>query len=142
MQPAETTPRAIPFVAVLAWTLAAVFLATGLGKALDVAGFAAVLGTYRLLPDAMLLPAAVAIVAIELAIVTGLARPRWRRGAAFWASIVAAGNTMVLIITLMRGIALENCGCFGVFLARPLSWATPVEDVVLLALAATVARRA
>lgn len=142
MPPAETRPRAVTLTPILTWLLAAVFLATGLGKALDVAGFAAVLGTYRLLPDIVLLPVAAAIVAVELAIVVGLARPRWRRGAAVAAGVVATGNTVVLVITLMRGIALENCGCFGVFLARPLTWATPVEDLVLLALAAIVARRA
>ncbi|MBC8645596.1 MAG: hypothetical protein H7X85_00410, partial [Thermoanaerobaculia bacterium] len=27
-----------------------------------------------------------------------------------------------------RGIAVPNCGCFGVFLARPLTWGTVLED--------------
>lgn len=117
------------------WLLALAFLATGLGKALDVAGFAAVLGAYRLLPAGLLLPAAVAITAAELAIAAGLAwRPALRPAA--WAGLaLALSNAAVLALTLARGIALENCGCFGVFLARPLRPWTPLEDLVLAGLA-------
>ncbi|MES2710561.1 MAG: MauE/DoxX family redox-associated membrane protein [Pseudomonadota bacterium] len=142
MPAAESRIRAVPIAGVLAWVLALVFLATGLGKALDVAGFAAVLGTYRLLPADLLGPVAALVVAVELAIVAGLVRPRWRRGAAVAAALVAAGNATVLVATLARGITLENCGCFGVFLARPLSWAMPAEDLALFALAWVVARLA
>ena len=37
------------------------------------------------------------------------------------------------VLALLRGLNLPNCGCFGVFLARPLTWATPVEDAVIVA---------
>lgn len=134
-------PRSIPVENFAAWTLALVFLATGLGKAFDVGGFASVLGEYRLVPRALLLPVAALVVVVELVIAIGLAWPRWRRGAAIAAGVVAVANIIVLTVTLLRGIALSNCGCFGVFLARPLSWATPIEDLVLLALAVFVARR-
>jgi hypothetical protein len=117
------------------WLLVLAFLATGLGKALDVAGFASVLGTYRLLPAPLLLPTAAAITAVELAIAVGLA---WRpalRLAALAALALALVNAAVLALTLARGIALENCGCFGVFLARPLRPWTPLEDLMLAGLA-------
>ena len=35
---------------------------------------------------------------------------------------------------LARGLRLENCGCFGVFLPTPLTWRTVVEDLVMVAL--------
>ncbi len=38
----------------------------------------------------------------------------------------------IVIITLNRGIAVANCGCFGVFFARPLTTVTAIEDVVML----------
>jgi hypothetical protein len=38
--------------------------------------------------------------------------------------------------SLLRGLELANCGCFGVFLARPLSWVTVLEDLVLAGLSA------
>jgi hypothetical protein len=34
---------------------------------------------------------------------------------------------------LRRGLGLENCDCFGVFLARPLEWYAPIEDAALIA---------
>lgn len=123
------------------WLLAAIFLATGLGKLLDVPGFAAVLGTYRLVPGALLAPAAWALTLAELAIAAGLA---WRpalRPAAWVALALALLNAATLTLTLARGIALENCGCFGVFLARPLRPWTPLEDLVLAAFALAVLAR-
>ena len=42
------------------------------------------------------------------------------------------------VITLWRGLALANCGCFGVFLARPLTRQTVLEDVVMLGLSLLV----
>lgn len=113
--------------------------ATALGKLLDLPGFAAVLGTYRLLPSAVLLPAAILVVLAELAIAVGLMLGRRQRVAALAAAGLAALNGLVLTVTLLRGIDLPNCGCFGVFLARPLSVLSPLEDLLLLALALVVA---
>lgn len=132
-------PADPPWWAIAArWLLAAIFLATGLGKALDLPGFAAVLGPYRLLPEALLLPAAIALTAAEFAIAAGLAwRPALRPAARAGLGL-ALLNAAVLTLTLARGIALENCGCFGVFLARPLRPWTPLEDLVLAGLALAV----
>ncbi len=35
--------------------------------------------------------------------------------------------------TILRGLHLSNCGCFGVFWPRPLGWSTVLEDLVLMA---------
>jgi hypothetical protein len=37
-------------------------------------------------------------------------------------------------VALLRGLRLDNCGCFGVFLARPLGWETVAEDMVMVGL--------
>lgn len=128
-------------MAPLAWLLAALHAATGIGKLLDLPGFAAVLGEYRLLPAALHWPAAVGMTALELGIALGLMLRRWRRRAALAAAALAAVNGAVLVLTLWRGLALGNCGCFGVFLARPLRWTSPLEDLALVVLALLVARR-
>lgn len=132
--------------AVCAWLLASVEAATGIGKLLDVAGFARVLAGYRLLPAPLLLPVAWGVTLAELAVAAGLVLRRWRRPAAAAAAALAVLDAAVLTITLLRGIPLDNCGCFGVFLARPLRPYTPLEDVAMLAaallvLAATPGRR-
>ncbi len=122
--------------------LVAIFLATAVGKLLDVPGFAGVLATYRLFPEPLLLPLALLVPLVEVAIAAALAiRPTLRPAA--WAAIaLALANAAVLSLTLIRGIALENCGCFGVHLARPLRPWTPLEDLVLVALALLALRAA
>ena len=35
---------------------------------------------------------------------------------------------------ILRGLRLADCGCFGVFLARPLVWRTVAEDLVMTGL--------
>jgi hypothetical protein len=39
----------------------------------------------------------------------------------------------------MRGLRLANCGCFGVFLPRPLGWSTVIEDLVMAGVCAALA---
>lgn len=126
----------------LAWLLALIFAATGLGKALDVVGFALILRDFRIAPDALLMPLALAVVVLEFAIAAGLLVPATRARAAAGAMLVATGNALVLSVTLWRGIPVENCGCFGTFLARPLTLLSPIEDLVLFVLAWLVWREA
>jgi hypothetical protein len=131
-------PRAPGWAEAARWLLAAVFLATSLGKLLDIPGFAAILGGYRLLPDAILLPAALALALAELAVAGGLIVRHTARRAAWVALLLGLGNAALLSATLLRGIALANCGCFGVYWPRPLRPWTPAEDLVLAALALAV----
>lgn len=133
--------RARPWVTGLALTLATLHLATAGAKLLDLRGFAAVLADYRMAQAVMLLPMAGAVVALEVAIGVGLLLPKWRRAAALAAAALAGLYAVVLSATLARGIALGNCGCFGVYLARPLTVFSPLEDVALLLAALLVARR-
>ena len=134
-------PRAETWVTGLAWALAALNLAAASGKLLDLHGFVAVLGEYRLAPAALLLPMAVLVVGLEIGAGIGLLVLGWRRRAALVAAALATVNGIVLSVTLLRGIPLANCGCFGVYLARPLTILSPLEDVALLVAALLVARR-
>jgi len=117
------------------WLLAAVFWATGLGKALDMPGFARVLTTFAAFPAGSEGVLAVAITLAELALAVALLVPGWQRPAAGLAVLFLLGNAALLSVTLLRGIDLANCGCFGVFLARPLRPWTPLEDLALAGLA-------
>lgn len=85
---------------------------------------------YRLLPEPILLGAALSISLFELA----LGIRCWKREAPrAWAVATAmnAGYTLLALSSLLRGLTIENCGCFGVFLARPLGWNTVAEDLAL-----------
>ena len=39
-------------------------------------------------------------------------------------------------VTILRGLRLANCGCFGATLKRPLGWSTVAEDLGLVAASA------
>lgn len=124
----------------LAVALAVLHGATALGKALDLHGFARVLGTYQLLPAAIVPPVALGLVALEFAIAGLLLLPHTRRLAALAAAGLASVFLVGLTVTMARGIALENCGCFGIFLARPLTGWTLLEDGLVVVAALFAAR--
>ena len=95
-------------------------LAAGVGKALDLAGFVPVLASYRLVPPAGLWPAAVGVTAAEVLIGLWVLSGRALGLAALAATAMHLGYAAIMATALARGLDLANCGCFGVFLARPL----------------------
>jgi uncharacterized membrane protein YphA (DoxX/SURF4 family) len=116
--------------------LGLLMLATGAGKALDLAGFVAVLRTYEFaLASDLLWPLAVAITVTELALGLWLLDGRALRAAALATAAVNAGYAIVLSDALLRGLQLANCGCFGVYFASPLRWQSPLESAVASAAA-------
>ena len=110
-----------------------VLIGTGLGKALDMPGFVAVIESYRLAPHAVNVALAYTLPFLELGTGILLTTGRFVLSAAGIAVALHVLMIIVVLTTLGRGIRVENCGCFGVFLARPLSYTTLIEDAVMLA---------
>ena len=119
--------------AFLRFGIAAVLLATAVGKLLSLPGFARALGTYRALPEASLFPVAAAVSTAELLLAAWLVSGRRLRAAAFASAAMHLGYALGAAATLARGVVVPNCGCFGVFFARPLSYSTVLEDTGLFA---------
>lgn len=114
--------------------IAVVLLATGVGKALDIPGFVSVLVTYQAIPEWGLYPVALGMTGTELVLSVWLFSG-WRLPEAALAALALhVVFTLWTAATLLRGIDVPNCGCFGVFLARPLDGWTVVEDLVMVAL--------
>jgi len=136
-------PAALPwYVAPLRLGFVLLLLATALGKLLDVPGFAGVLATYRALPGPLLLPAALALALVELALAAWLA---WGARLPLAAGATALLHALYLAwlgAAWLRGLDIPNCGCFGVFLARPLTGWTLVEGTALLLAAVLLLRGA
>ena len=42
----------------------------------------------------------------------------------------------------LRGLAVDNCGCFGLYLSQRLSWFVLLQDALLLVYAALMIRSA
>lgn len=92
------------------WLLAAVFLYAGLPKVAEPGIFATVIGAYGLLPDVLLLPAAILLPWLEIAAAVLLLG---NRKAGLWLSTALM---CCFVAVLWYGIQLGldiDCGCFG-----------------------------
>jgi uncharacterized membrane protein YphA (DoxX/SURF4 family) len=117
-----------------------IIFASALGKSLDLPGFVAVLNTYRAFPDSTLWPLALGVTGVEFFLGVWFLSG-WRLQTS---ALVGAGLNIVyavwMTISLLRGLELTNCGCFGVFFPQPLTWISPVEDLVMVSLCLAVRR--
>ena len=116
----------------LQYFIASVLLVTGIGKLLDVPGFIEVLKTYNIFPHSILPFIAVGLVLTELRLAETLFRGVFLFKAAIFSIGLHGMFTIVSIITLLRDLEIPNCGCFGVFWARPLTWITVLEDLFMI----------
>lgn len=109
-----------------------ILIATGLGKVLELAGFVTVIEAYRLVSHRVAVALAYSLPLIELGTGFFLVIGRFLLSGASLAVGLHAVMISAVVITLARGIPVDNCGCFGVFFARPLSYTTLIEDLVML----------
>lgn len=124
-----------PGLPILRGLFALLLLATTVTKLMDMPGFYAVVATYQVLPAALIPPAAWALVLTEGLMFAALVSGRHLRITGLALIVLHALYLLWISLALLRGLALENCGCFGVYFARPLRWYTPLEDLALIALA-------
>ena len=120
-----------PFALAIRTLISLVFLTAAYGKLRHGAPFQGILANYRLLPDAMVAPAAYLIPPAELllgaTLLLSVAYP--------WPELSAAG--LLLLFALAMGINLRrgrrhiDCGCFQSALKQTLSWTLVMRNVVL-----------
>jgi hypothetical protein len=112
-------------------------LATGIGKLLDIPGFAKVIEAYQIgLSSYFAIAIGFSLAMFEFQLGVHLIRKPESVLSGFLLTFMHLGYTALAIITLARGIPIENCGCFGVFLARPMTIQTIFEDLFLVLLSA------
>ncbi len=116
----------------LRYFIASVLLLTGIGKLLDVPGFIKVIDTYEIIPTFLQPAIAVSMVLVELKIAENLFRKINLKITALAAVALHICFTLLATMTLLRGIEVANCGCFGVFWARPLTFITVAEDIFMV----------
>jgi Methylamine utilisation protein MauE len=135
-----------PAQSLLRWAFVLLLAVSSITKLDDISGFEAVVASYRSLP-AVLIPSAAMLLALaELALATALVvGPMFAtRLNASRAWLVVPASALValhlvyllwLTIAYLRGLAIPNCGCFGVYWPRPLTLSSLLEDGVLVWLA-------
>ena len=113
------------------------------GQLSDVGGFVDVVATYEVGGIALAVVLAAGLIVGEVAAGIGLlsAGHVGRRRAGALALAVAVGWSVLATQAFARGLAIENCGCFGVHLGQPLRWWVLIEDAEFIALALWVRRQ-
>jgi thiol-disulfide isomerase/thioredoxin/uncharacterized membrane protein YphA (DoxX/SURF4 family) len=116
-----------------------VFLASGLGKILDVAGLRQALLGFGT-PARLVSPLSVLLPFLEIAVaISLLSSPYARYGAVVALSILMLFG-VVISVNLARG-RRPKCHCFGPLYSKPISWSTLIRNGSLAAIAALVVVR-
>lgn len=116
-------------VVIAAGTLVCVFARAAMHKATDLTMFMHTMGGYRLLPAALLMPAALGLLLLEVAVILGLIVPVTRPLAAVIALALLALYAGAIAINLTRGNTHIDCGCGGA--GQGLSWYLVARNAVL-----------
>jgi hypothetical protein len=112
----------------IAWLIGTVLFFAAIGKLLDNRHFAEVLAQWQLFPSWSLLPLGIVTSLAELNLSLWLFSG-WRLDRAALLSVLFhLGYTIATVVTLLRGIQLPDCGCFGILFPHPLNWTMAVED--------------
>ena len=111
-----------------------VLLIAAIGKLLDNRHFAEVLAQWQLFPSWSLLPLGVVASLSELFLAAWLFSGWHLRPAAIVAVLFHVGYVVATVVTLLHGIRLSDCGCFGIFFPHPLDWIMAFEDTGFAAL--------
>ena len=131
MTASDLSQRPAGIQATLAWlarlVLAGVFLVAAAPKLADPAAFALAIANFRVFPDALVNALAVTVPALELTGAVALLTP-WRRGGALLLGGLLLAFTVLLAVSLARGLDLD-CGCFG---ADPGQQTAPIGPLQLL----------
>jgi hypothetical protein len=126
-----------PPLAALLYGLLLAGMAAGQLASLD--AFEDALASYEL-PDGLHRAVLIALPALELLAALGLLGARvlplhLARAAAVLGIVVAVAWSALAVQAFARGLEVENCGCFGAYLAQELRWWVLLEDGYLLLLA-------
>jgi hypothetical protein len=120
-------------------------LGMAIGQLLSFSVFLDAIHSYRVAGDVgVTRGVAIALVAGELfsgvGLLTGL--PRLRKLAGWVGLGLAAGWAALATQAFVRGLEVENCGCFGRYFAQRLSWLVLLQDVYFVILAYLAMRSA
>jgi hypothetical protein len=117
---------------------AALLGASAVGKIADMPGFFEVVSSYQVFPKDIIALSSWGLVAVELSLAVALLAGKHLK---ITAALVVGLHVLYFIwlsIALWRGLNIPNCGCFGVYFARPLTSYTLIEDGFLLLLSSAL----
>lgn len=124
----------------LAIAAALVLLVGVVAKLRDWPSFRGALDAYRLLPEVLVTPVALALPALELIAAVALLFAPYRVAGAVLALVVLATVTSAVAVNVLRGRVDIDCGCGGAEGRQRLSWGLVLRNAVLMAVIAVGAQ--
>ncbi|NUP39792.1 MAG: hypothetical protein HOY76_22985 [Streptomyces sp.] len=129
---------------VLRIVLGTVYSAMAAGQLASFGHMPRILSAYGLVTGSAATVLAAALIAGELVCgIWFLARPRSQALAPVWVYTgVSVVWSVLAVQAYARGLAVDNCGCFGIYLTQRLSWFVLLQDAATLLYAALLIRAA
>jgi hypothetical protein len=115
----------------LALLIAMVFAAAAMSKLWAWRELPGVVHNFRLLPSVLVVPVALVLPPLEIAIAAGLLMPGARSPAAACAALLFVVFAAALAMNLHRGRRQIDCGCFRSNLKQPISVAVVLRNLLL-----------
>ena len=128
-------------VLVLRLVLGAIFIVAGASKIGHGAEFAAQIAGFRILPQPVIAPMALALPFLEVLLGGYLILGLFTRAAAWIAALLLALFDGAIASAVVRGMTV-SCGCFGPNDKTVTTWAEVARDAIFVLLAVFVALRA
>ncbi len=106
--------------------------ASAIGKLANMTGFYLVVETYQAIPKGFIAMISWGLVSLELGLAVALLAGQYLKTVSAMVFLLHGLYFVWLTVALARGLDIQNCGCFGVYFARPLTLHTLLEDGFLL----------
>lgn len=112
--------------------LGLLFAVTGLLKLPDLKGFYVVLVSYNLFPSWFARVNAYVLPVVEVLAGVWLLTGFYLRYSTLFSVLLLFSSTLIVLIVLLKGRKVENCGCYGTMFKTPISWKKFAENVLWL----------
>ena len=135
------TPKLVGWlVLLLRLVLGAIFIVAGVSKLGHAIDFAQQIAAFRLLPQGVIAPMALALPFLEVLLGAYLVIGLFTRIAAWVAAVLLLAFDAAIASAVVRGLTL-SCGCFGPNDKSVTTWGEVARDAVFVLLAIIVALR-
>jgi len=128
------------FILIVRVVIGLIFIVAGAAKVGHAAEFAAQIAGFRILPQVVIAPMALALPFLEILLGGYLIIGLFTRAAAWIAVILFATFDLAIASAVVRGMTV-SCGCFGPNDKTVTTWAEVARDAVFVLLALVVALR-
>jgi uncharacterized membrane protein YphA (DoxX/SURF4 family) len=135
------TPKVVnALVLVSRLVLGAIFIVAGVSKIGHAIEFATQIAAFRLVPQPLIAPIAIALPFLEVLLGGYLVLGLFTRAAAWIAAVLLLAFDGAIASAVVRGLSV-SCGCFGPNDATVTSWGEVARDAIFVLLAVVVALR-